>query len=187
MPVKELSGSRRLPVGWILVALGAAIGLEASTFNVAFLTDPVGPKALPLVAALILIAAGLRGGSRERAREQPGVGSDWEGLAAGEGLATEEGPATEEELATEEGLATHGEGAPLKIALAGLAFVAYAWLLPSLGFFLSTTAAVATLSRLYGAPLRRAVLAAGGLSAVLWLLFVRLLALPLPIGSLWIR
>jgi putative tricarboxylic transport membrane protein len=44
--------------GAALAIAGLAIALEATTFEVAFLTDPVGPKALPLVAAVILFAAG---------------------------------------------------------------------------------------------------------------------------------
>lgn len=44
--------------GACLVALGLAVGAEASTFEVAFLTDPVGPKALPYLAAAIFVGAG---------------------------------------------------------------------------------------------------------------------------------
>jgi putative tricarboxylic transport membrane protein len=50
---------RRLP-GAVLAAAGLACGVEATTFDVAFLTDPVGPKALPLLAAAILMAVGVR-------------------------------------------------------------------------------------------------------------------------------
>ena len=56
-----------------------------------------------------------------------------------------------------------------------------------LGFVLSTTLVVAALSHLYGARPGRGVTAALLLSIGLWLLFVRVLALPLPVGSLWIR
>jgi putative tricarboxylic transport membrane protein len=44
--------------GAALLALGLGVAAEASTFEVAFLTDPVGPKALPLVGASILVATG---------------------------------------------------------------------------------------------------------------------------------
>ncbi len=54
--------------GAVLVALGVGVALDASTFDVAFLTDPVGPKALPLLSAVIFLAAGVillaRGGRR---------------------------------------------------------------------------------------------------------------------------
>ena len=33
--------------GKTLAIAGAAAGLEATTFDVTFMTDPVGPKALP--------------------------------------------------------------------------------------------------------------------------------------------
>ncbi len=45
--------------GGVLVALGVGVALEASTFDVAFLTDPVGPKALPLLSAAIFFTAGM--------------------------------------------------------------------------------------------------------------------------------
>lgn len=49
----------------LVVAVALAIGLEASTFEVAFPTDPLGPKAFPMVAALLMMVGGLalvRGG-----------------------------------------------------------------------------------------------------------------------------
>jgi len=46
-------------VGAILVCAGLATGLEATTFDVAFMTDPVGPRALPLLVAGIFVAAGV--------------------------------------------------------------------------------------------------------------------------------
>ena len=68
-----------------------------------------------------------------------------------------------------------------KLAGATGAFLLYAVALGFLGFFLSTTLVVAALSHLYGALPRRGVPAAALLSAGLWLLFVQILALPLPI------
>lgn len=52
------SGGHRI-AGAVLLALGTAAAVETSTFDVAFLTDPVGPKALPLVGAAILVGTGL--------------------------------------------------------------------------------------------------------------------------------
>ena len=46
--------------GVLLTAAGLAMALEASTFDVGFLTDPVGPKALPFLAGAIFVVAGLR-------------------------------------------------------------------------------------------------------------------------------
>ncbi len=45
--------------GSLLVALGAATGAESLTFTVAFPTDPVGPRALPLLCAIVLVVGGL--------------------------------------------------------------------------------------------------------------------------------
>jgi len=145
------SWPRRLP-GALLVALGVAAGLEATTFDVAFLTDPVGPKALPLVVAVALVLTGIH----EIARPDPPP--SWPGRHA---------------LA--------------RLGLACAAFLAYALVLPSLGFMVSTTFVVTALARLFGARLRHAAPAATGLALGLWLLFVWLLALPLPVGDLWMR
>ena len=71
--------SRPLPqritaVGLVLV--GLAVALEASTFNVNFLTDPLGPKALPwLVAALFFVAGLALGASKPSAAPQRPAGS----------------------------------------------------------------------------------------------------------------
>ncbi|MEZ4417216.1 MAG: tripartite tricarboxylate transporter TctB family protein [Gemmatimonadota bacterium] len=45
--------------GLTLVLLGLAVGAEATTFNVLFLTDPVGPKALPLLSAAVFVVSGI--------------------------------------------------------------------------------------------------------------------------------
>jgi putative tricarboxylic transport membrane protein len=45
--------------GGALAVLGVAVAAEASTFHVAFLTDPVGPRALPLLTAGILVLSGM--------------------------------------------------------------------------------------------------------------------------------
>jgi putative tricarboxylic transport membrane protein len=142
-------------VGAVLVVLGLAAGAEATTFDVAFVTDPVGPKALPLLAAGMLVLAGAHAILRPRQRTGRSAGS-----AASAGW---------------------------KIAAAAAGFFAYGLTLSLLGFFTATTLVVAGLSILYGAPPLKGFAAAALLSAGLWLLFVPLLALPLPIGTLWIR
>lgn len=52
--------------GGVLALLGIAVALEATTFDVAFMTDPVGPKALPLLVAGTLMVAGLAAVVRPR-------------------------------------------------------------------------------------------------------------------------
>ncbi|GEM_PF-353984 len=146
------SGRHDRIAGSILALIGLATGLEAATFDVRFMTDPVGPKALPLLVAVILFGAGAGMFTRPRTRvELP--------------------PAA----------------AARRMVLAGLAFLVYGLLLPWLGFFLSTSLVVAVLGLLFGGPRRGSALAGLSLAATLWLLFVVLLSLPLPIGDLWIR
>ena len=148
----EAPQPRDRAAGFVLVLLGAASGLEAMTFNVAFMTDPVGPKALPLLVAATLVGAGARMIIRPRPTAEFPHARDLR-----------------------------------RIALAAAAFITYALALPWPGFFVSTPAVIATLGKLFDGPRRGSVLAGATLSAALWLLFVTLLSLPLPIGALWIR
>jgi putative tricarboxylic transport membrane protein len=138
--------------GGVLVLAGLAAGLEATTYDVAFMTDPVGPKALPYLVSVTVVLAGLAALLRPRAS-----------------------------------VPLPGRPAAIRMAGAVLAFVVYALALPFIGFFTATTMVVAVLALLYRGPPGPSLAAALGLSAVLWLLFVALLALPLPIGNLWIR
>lgn len=155
----------------MLVVVGLAVGAEATTFDVAFLTDPVGPKALPLVSALVFVVAGVT-----LALGPPGR----RGAALPEPLSTPEPPPAPTP-------ARPGGPQGTRIATAVGAFLLYAGALPTLGFWLATTGVVGALSRLYGGPRRGSWLAAGALAAALWALFVPLLGLPLPIGTLWLR
>ena len=139
----------RIP-GLVLVVLGLAAGLEATTFDVAFLSDPVGPKALPYLVAIALLLSGIHQARR------PDPGTRWPERAA-----------------------------LVRMGLASSAFLSYALVLPWLGFLLSTTLVVAALSHLFDAAPRRGVPAAAALAFALWLLFVWVLALPLPVGRLW--
>jgi putative tricarboxylic transport membrane protein len=77
--------------------------------------------------------------------------------------------------------------ATVRMAWAALAFLAYSALLPWIGFFLSTTLVVAVLAVLYRGPRVGSLVTGLVLTSSLWLLFVRLLALPLPVGDLWTR
>lgn len=136
--------------GAVLTVLGLAVTVQASTFDVAFITDPVGPKALPGLAAGIFLAAGITILAR------PGVARIWPERAV-----------------------------LLRMAGAVAAFGGYAAVLVPVGFTIATTAAVGTLSVLFGGPWKRSFTAAFILSVVLWYLFVWVLGLPLPLGSAW--
>jgi putative tricarboxylic transport membrane protein len=145
------SGADRA-AGAVLALAGVAVGLEATTFDVAFLTDPVGPKALPFLVAITCTVAGVHMlmTPREAVDLPP------------------------------------GDAATRMTAAAG-AFLAYAAAMPWIGFFLSTTLVVAGLAYLFRGPWKGGLLAGVTLSTALWLLFVRVLALPLPVGTLWTR
>jgi putative tricarboxylic transport membrane protein len=134
------------------MAVGLAIGLVATGFDVAFLTDPVGPKALPWVAAAALVLAGVHHARR---------------------------PDRETRWPARSRLVRMGAG--------GAVLLVYGIMLPWIGFLLSTTLVVAALSHLFGAAPRRSVPAALALTVGLWVVFVRVLALPLPVGELWMR
>lgn len=146
-----MSGVPDRVTGTALVLAALAVGLEATTFDVAFLTDPVGPKALPLVVAAMLGAGGARTLWRPRAVELP------------------------------------ERTVLLRMTAALAVFLAYAACLPWVGFFLSTTMVVAGLAVLFGGPWKGGLAAGLTLSASLWMLFARVLSLPLPVGDLWIR
>jgi len=136
--------------GILVTALGLAVGAEATTFDVLFRTDPVGPKALPLLAAVVFVGSGAFLVAR------PGQGGTWPPRA-------------------------------LLVRMGGAvaAFGAYAALLAPLGFVIATTATVSALSILFGGPWKKAVGAAVTLAVVLWYLFVWVLGLLLPLGSVW--
>ncbi|MEJ2205138.1 MAG: tripartite tricarboxylate transporter TctB family protein [Gemmatimonadota bacterium] len=136
--------------GVALAVLGVAVGAEATTFDVAFLTDPVGPKALPLVAAAIFALTGIF------VLLRPGPSPAWPTRTV-----------------------------VLRMVAAVAIFAAYALVLGTLGFTLSTTLCVGALSILFGGPVLRSLVAAMLLSVALWYLFTWVLGLPLPLGALW--
>jgi putative tricarboxylic transport membrane protein len=136
--------------GAVLALLGIAIAADASTFEVAFLTDPVGPKALPYLAAFTFLVSGVL------LLIRPGAPRSWPDRAV-----------------------------LLRMAGAVAAFGLYAAVLDPLGFTVATTLAVGAQSLLFGGPWKRSLVAALTLSVVLWYLFVWVLGLPLPLGTVW--
>lgn len=162
--------------GPLIAALGVvvaatAIALEATTFDVAFPTDPLGPKAFPVFAAALLAIGGLalvRSARADRARATAAAGPPVAG--DGEAAASDlDGPEP---------------GAARRIALGTVSFVAYAFLLAPLGFVLATTLEFAVLARLFGGPLGRGAAAGLVFALLLYALFVYGLGLPLPLGIL---
>ncbi|MEM7415832.1 MAG: tripartite tricarboxylate transporter TctB family protein [Gemmatimonadota bacterium] len=141
-------------LGAFLAIVGGTIGVVATGYRVGFMTDPVGPRALPYLTAVILVGAGL-----------------W--------LVVHPRPASD----------PVGDG-PRRSSVRALAacgcFVAYSLVLPWIGFFAATALVVCAVGLLFRGPPRGTVAAGLLTSGALWLLFVRVLQLPLPIGSLWI-
>ncbi len=57
--------------GVVVISMALLIALESRTFTVGFVTDPLGPKAFPLVAAVLLLVGGVA------LEIKPGVVSGW--------------------------------------------------------------------------------------------------------------
>lgn len=135
-----------------VLTLALAVSAEATTFRVAFPTDPLGPAAFPYLAALLLALGGLA-------------------------LLTEGGWGSVEPDPEEARPTFSGH----RVLLCALSFVGYALLLPVLGFVPATTGAFAAMAVLFGGRLRPGLLAGLAFSGVLFLLFVRVLGMPLPV------
>jgi putative tricarboxylic transport membrane protein len=138
-------------VGALLVLLGALVALEARTFTVGFLADPLGPRAVPYLVAAFLVAPG--GWLTYR----PRFTSNWPPAVVW-----------------------------CNIALALATLVTYALLLRWLGFLLLTTLAITALSLVFGGRIWRSLLSAAAFTAALYVLFVYLLDLTLPVGALFL-
>jgi len=161
--------------GAAVLAISIAIAIEATTFDVAFPTDPLGPKAFPFVAALLLGFGGAALIREGRAAAEAAAATH-----TGPAAATDTGPAA----ATPTGAAGPAAPPTRRVILAAGSFILYALLLAPLGFVVATTAEFVALVRLFGGPWVRGT-AAGALFAVLlYGLFVHGLGLPLPLGIL---
>jgi putative tricarboxylic transport membrane protein len=157
--------------GVFSVGLAIAALAEATTFRVRFLTDPVGPRGFPVLAAVLLLAAGIPL-VLDRAREVGAV----DDAVESEGLPEVEEPGGPRVL--------RWGGLPHSAVLA-TALLAYAVLLPWLGFLLATVLALWATALLFeGGPVRGMV-ASAVVSVGLWLVFEWALGIYLPVGMLW--
>lgn len=137
--------------GLALALLAVLVVLEARTYTVGFLTDPLGPRAVPFLVALFLLASGIWLASK------PGAHAVWPPAAVWR-----------------------------RLGFAVVALVVYAVLIDSLGFFITTTLTVTTLSVTFGGRTKQSVLAAALFTVTVYVLFVYLLGIPLPIGDLFL-
>ncbi len=135
--------------GLAAVLASLAIAVETRAFTVEFLSDPLGPKALPLFAAALLGGGGLL------VVLKPEADPDWPDRAG-----------------------------RVRAAVAGLSFLAYAWLLSPLGFVLATALEGAVLARAFGGKIGQCLVAGVAIAATLYALFGWALGVPLPEGSL---
>jgi len=137
--------------GALLVVLALLIALESRAFTVGFVTDPLGPKAFPLVAAGLLLVGGVT------LLIRPGKLSPW--------------PRAEQLL---------------RVAQGAACLFAYALLLGTLGFFVTTSLVITVFSLQLGGRPVPALFTAAGISAALYVLFFYLLDIALPLGSLFV-
>ena len=155
----------------ILLALAALS--EAFGYRVRFLTDPLGPRGLPILASALVLIAGLLLAVRPDAGD-PGGGPPPEQPDPNPGQPAE-GP--------------DGEGVPDAgplgaLAVAGLLF-GYSVVLPWIGFVAGTTLVLTGLARVFRARWLPGLVAGLVLSLGLWFLFGAGLGISLPVGTLW--
>ncbi|MHA7870554.1 MAG: tripartite tricarboxylate transporter TctB family protein [Salipiger thiooxidans] len=140
-------------IGALLFAIGAAFAAMALSLKVGFTSDTLGPRAYPLLVAVVLMVLS----AALVLRHPP------------EGRASITWP---------------GRARLFALGFALASFVIYAQLMPHVGFPLATALEVAALCLLFGARPLQAALTGVTTSAVLYLLFTRVLDLALPWGSL---
>lgn len=152
--------------------LALAAGWEAWGYRVAFVTDAAGPRALPLLAAGLVLAGAVALALRPR------VGSAQDGDPGGRrGVGRRRGPGGRRGL---------GGAGILRPVLAGALFFTIPVLISWLGFMVTAGGAMAGLAVLLGAPLSRALAAGSAIAVALYLLFVYALGVPLPVGALFL-
>ncbi len=142
------AGDRIAAVG--LLVLAALVVLEARTFTVGFLADPLGPRAAPYLVAGFLAASGMS------IYVRPGPNPAWPPAAVW-----------------------------CRLSMSVAALGVYAVLIDPIGFMPATVAVVSVLSLIFGGRLKHSLAAAVLFSGALYLLFVYLLGIPLPVGDLF--
>lgn len=151
---------RRAPAawaGWTLVALAAAAAFESRHFVVGFASDPLGPRAFPLLASLLIALGGAFGIVSARVRPERGTAE-----ASAAPIPT--------------------ESAGLRIAAAVVSFLLFALLLDPLGFVAATALEFMALAMLFGGGAVRGFVAGLVFAVLVFLLFVQGLGLALPLG-----
>jgi putative tricarboxylic transport membrane protein len=135
--------------GGIGLALAAFFIWQATTIQISFISDPVGPKTFPIIIGLVL------GLSSLVIMLRPDAAPHWPAL-----------------------------GRLAEIAAAVVVLIAYAMLLPTVGFVIATALAAAFLSWRLGTDPLRAAIAGVGISVGIYVVFNLILGLSLAEGPL---
>lgn len=141
----------------VLVAIAMAVGARDYVAPIAY--EPIGPRAVPMLLAVLIGLIGL-----------------WLLLRP-----TPSGTASVTSVG-------HGDGTspilPLRVVVATLAIVVYALLFEFLGFTLATALMTVPIARLFGGSWKQGVITGLAMGVVLYLVFDRLLDVVLPAGLL---
>ena len=146
----------RRVAGAVLLLFVVWVGVLASGFRVSFPTDPIGPRAFPLIALALVSLGVLSLWRNEGESARTRASAEWP-----------------------------GPDVIRSALLATASFVAYALLLAPVGFVVATTAEFTALALLFGGPPFRGAVAGLSLALFLYGLFVFGLGLPLPVGMLF--
>lgn len=175
--------------GALLLLVALAIGAEGLTFNVNFLTDPLGPKTLPLLVAGLF---GLAGAGLLREARRAGGAESTEPTSASPGSANTGSAEAGSASPTAPEVSPAGPPSLPRDAVRRMTsmlavLLGYSFALTPLGFLIATPPAVAWMAQIFSARARQAWATGFTVAALLWALFTQLLALPLPTGDLWTR
>lgn len=158
------------------MALATAAAFESRHFVVGFASDPLGPRAFPLLAALLIALGGAFGIASARARPGQGAGqASTPGSTAAPAPTPEPGPAHTPALPST-------ASAGLRTTAAVVSFLLFALLLDPLGFVAATALEFTVLAVLFGGTAVRGFLAGLVFAVLVFLLFVQGLGLALPLG-----
>lgn len=161
----------------VIVAIAMAVGARDYVAPIAY--EPIGPRAVPTLLAIMIGLVGLwlllRPAPRDASAPEQ---TDRTDPAGGQALAT----------AAAAGADTHGIAPspllPWRVVLATLAIVVYALLFEVLGFTLATALMTVPVARLFGGSWKQGVITGLVMGVVLYLVFDRLLDVVLPAGLL---
>jgi putative tricarboxylic transport membrane protein len=158
----------------VLVAIAMAVGARDYVAPIAY--EPIGPRAVPTLLAVLIGLVGLwlllrPSSPGASAAAQPQQADQAGGDALASALSAPHGSAPSPIL-------------PLRVVLATLAIVVYALLFELLGFTLATALMTVPIARLFGGSWKQGAVTGVAMGFILFLVFDRLLGVVLPAGLL---